>query len=651
VTSYQNPFRARASEQQRDLLAFLRNYGTGVLDLLPDALWDRPLVVRSAPGGGKTSLMRLMTIDSLKMIHGRRDDLEGLASRLSQLGVLGDDGPTRLGVLVGFDRSYRALVQAGVPDETAVRIFFRLLDARVAVAVVRALLVAHELRFPEDARLLRFDTAAASPSARETIDRLGGDDGESILKASRQAEDQILGMLDSLLPVAWGDLAYGHVGLYSLRLLGDSQLTVDGRPVAPALLIMFDDGHELAPIQRTALLGELKGRDLGLSRWYAERFEAMSAQELLSGDAEGRDYEILEIEAAARGGLRSRNKFRFEKFFHDVGNRRAGPTLRLYGEDSSTFTEFLETEADELVEGREREILDALRQSVANVGDAHRYDRWLSDAEAATNGRATYDAALRWRELAIAIARDQDRNTVEMFDFELEESDEARLLGSNVREAAALFLAREFRLPYYHGPETLAKLGSQNIEQYLSVSGELFEEMLGDLTLNRRPKVSAKRQEAVIRRVSERYWLALPRRVPHGRDVQTLLVSIVSMARRETFRPTAPYAPGVTGIALSMADREELLDPERRARIPGADRLFAALASAISYNVLSAELDRSVKGDRFMVMYLNRLLAPRFWLPLGRGGFRERRLPVMAAWMTQPDAEDVSSLELDLGLA
>jgi hypothetical protein len=183
------------------------------------------------------------------------------------------------------------------------------------------------------------------------------------------------------------------------------------------------------------------------------------------------------------------------------------------------------------------------------------------------------------------------------------------------------------------------------------LSGELFEEMLAEMTLGRRPELDAGRQDAVIRRASERYWRSIPRRIPHGRDVQRLLISIVTIARRETFRPTAPYAPGVTGTALSMVDREQLLKADRRARIPGADQLLDALGSALAYNVLSAEIDRAVKGDRYMVLYLNRLLCPRFGLPLGRGGFREKRLAVMAGWMLEPELEaDTDAFDLELGL-
>jgi hypothetical protein len=174
--------------------------------------------------------------------------------------------------------------------------------------------------------------------------------------------------------------------------------------------------------------------------------------------------------------------------------------------------------------------------------------------------------------------------------------------------------------------------------------------MLAEITLNRSPGLAASRQDTVIRRASERLWSAIPRRLPHGRDVQRLLVSIVSVARRETFRPSAPYPPGVTGIALTMADRQLLLDPIKRAKIPGADRLFDALGAAIAYNVVSAEPDHLSKGDRVMVLYLNRLLCPRFWLPLGRGGFRERRLSVVANWMLEPDIEPADAVELELGL-
>jgi len=102
-----------------------------------------------------------------------------------------------------------------------------------------------------------------------------------------------------------------------------------------------------------------------------------------------------------------------------------------------------------------------------------------------------------------------------------------------------------------------------------------------------------------------------------------------------------------------MADRAQLLQSAVREKIPGADALFRALASAIANNILSAELNYSVKGGSFMVLYLNRLLCPRFGLPLNRGGFREKKLREMASWMIEPEFEplpDEPDKELELPL-
>jgi hypothetical protein len=110
-----------------------------------------------------------------------------------------------------------------------------------------------------------------------------------------------------------------------------------------------------------------------------------------------------------------------------------------------------------------------------------------------------------------------------------------------------------------------------------------------------------------------------------------------------------PYPPGVTGTALLMGERNALLDPEYRRHIPGAERLFAALGAAVASNILNADLDYSVKNQRFMVLYLNRLLCPRFGLPLGYGGFRERRLSVMLGWMQKlPRSTGVSEGSVEL---
>jgi hypothetical protein len=68
-----NPFRLRAAENIDTDLSFLRLFGPGMLDMLGDAdLWSRPLIIRSAAGGGKTTLLRLLTPQVLLSLHENR---------------------------------------------------------------------------------------------------------------------------------------------------------------------------------------------------------------------------------------------------------------------------------------------------------------------------------------------------------------------------------------------------------------------------------------------------------------------------------------------------------------------------------------------------------------------------------------------------
>jgi hypothetical protein len=319
--------------------------------------------------------------------------------------------------------------------------------------------------------------------------------------------------------------------------------------------------------------------------------------------------------------------------------------LATYAQEHQEFLELLEEDRDSPILERP-EILDALETRVTDlVANETRYANWLADVRA-LSGMA---AAVRWREIEVLILRDRARQQ-DLFDAPLTDDDIESRSSAALREAAALAVANEFKLPYYAGSSMVVRLGSHNAHQFLNVCGDLFAEMLVDVSLGRPPHLNVTRQHRVLHNASERLWESIPRTVPNGRDVQALVREIVAIAQEENAKPRMPYPPGVTGTALLMAERKTLLDPEYRSKNPGAERLIAALASAVAYNILNADLDYSVKNNRYMVLYLNRLLCPRFGLPLGLGGFKERRLNVMIGWMqklpghgarsrTMPDAD------------
>ena len=98
-----NPFRLQAVEYIESDSDFLKLFGPGVLDLLPEnALFARPQFIRSAPGGGKTSLLKLFTpsvLHTLVALH-RYAEYKDLFQRVRQLGAIDEHNIRVIGLIL-----------------------------------------------------------------------------------------------------------------------------------------------------------------------------------------------------------------------------------------------------------------------------------------------------------------------------------------------------------------------------------------------------------------------------------------------------------------------------------------------------------------------------------------------------------------------
>lgn len=633
MRTLQNPFRSRASEQERDTLVFLRRVGAGVIDLLPDPIWDRPLIIRSASGGGKTTLLRIFEAKSVATAIRFRDDVPAVASRLERVEAISPNGPARLGVRLNLSHDYRTVATCGAPPDVADRLFLRLLDARIATAVVRAALEQRGADFPSGASRFQVDLDD-DDRAVLAAERLGGTNGAEIVNASLRIQDEIASLFDSLRPVDWTAATKGHAELYVLRMFSNAVLRVDGSEIPP-LHLMLDDGHALASRQRTAVLAALMDRELGLARWFAERLSALDATEVLEDETSGRDYELLELERAARrqAGVGGRQ---FDRLLHEVGNLRAAWHLEQYTHGQREFFQHLDAQPV-----FSETVVERIRTSaLTRAGEDELYCRWIEEADSGPSS----DRAVNIRAAEIAIERHVRRPQPELFSLTNSPSF-SEVARSGIREAARLFIAKDYSLPYYFGVDIVSRISSENVEQFLRICGDLFELMLARVILGEPVDIGIAEQDRIIRATSDQFWRELPDRVPRYGDVITLVNRIARISQDETNRPTAPYAPGVNGIAISMDDRAKLLSPHSRSRIPGADRLHDALAAAIARNVLIPDVNYAVKRTRVMVLYLNRLLCPRLHLPVQRGSFRERDLGQVSSWLVDQTSSSLPSDE------
>jgi hypothetical protein len=540
-----------------------------------------------------------------------------------ELAVASEDGPDILGVYLSCVRNYATLDDIDLEPARKDRVFFGLLNARVVLGCLRAALQLHGFAYPEDVSRVRVVQLPDNGLAELRV----ATSGKQLFEWAVEHESNICDAIDSFGGFDSGKLV-GDDSLGAIQLLRPNAMLVGDKAVAGRSLLMLGDLQNLTHRQRSTLLRTFAQQRAGVGIWLAERFEALSPDEMLaSGATEGRDYdeEVL-IERFWR-----KYPKRFESLATNIADRRVAVAVEV---DVSSLEGCLPGSLDG-PQWRQRfsDIVEVVRKrTVVATAGSDVFSEWI---HAPITANATgEEQAVGWRILEILIHREL-RKRQQAFDFPLSHQDLEARTDSAVRAAAQLFIAHEFKVPYYFGISRLTTLASSNLEQFLRLCGDEFEEVVAASIIRKPSTLSPERQDAILRKASEDIWREVPRRAKHGEDVSRLLESIGRFSRDTTYQPNAPYSPGVTGIAISMKERAYLLDRESGSQTQEYKVLADVLASALAQNLLEAHLDYRVKGSDWMVLYLNRVLCARHDLPLQYGGFREKALKDLYIWMTQ----------------
>ena len=296
--------------------------------------------------------------------------------------------------------------------------------------------------------------------------------------------------------------------------------------------------------------------------------------------------------------------------------------------------------------------LDEIEHAIGSVskrikdewGDTKKYQQWIMTRENFEG--EPLERAVEWRSLEILIERDQKKNQKKISEFspetefQYDKNDLEERYDSAVKNAAELLLSHEFGFPYYFNDSRLVSIASSNIEQFIWFGANLFEEIISARLMNPNSRLSADRQEDIIKRTIKERWKQIPYDVKDGRDVMRFLEAIEKFALLETKKPNAPYAPGVTGIAILMEDRKKLIQDNKKYNRLFSDiqdnkkynRLSSILSECIAHNLLEPILDCKCQGKRWMILYLNRMLCVYFGLPLQYGGWRGKTLNELSEW-------------------
>ncbi|NLE95411.1 MAG: hypothetical protein GX600_06990, partial [Dehalococcoidia bacterium] len=454
--------------------------------------------------------------------------------------------------------------------------------------------------------------------------------GARLLTWGQDVEQRIHTALDSYLPPDSQSLP-GEEQLDALEVVAAPNLRFRGEAIAEKTFVLFDDFHHFTPNQRRMLIADMLEIRRPVGVWVAERLEALQVDEMLSeGVRMGRDLGmVVELEVAWRD-----SGSKLHSFMSDVADRRV--------KVADVDLESIDTALRDPQEHRppDEEMRDLLR-AIDGVSARTRelaaskpgYETWLTDPS--LNTGSPRDRAIAWRRMEILILR-REGQAQKQFEFPEQPVTIDELEGRDVpaiREAAELFMCREFGLPYYAGMKRITCMTSGNVEQFLDIAGDMFEEIAASVIMGRPPDLPAQRQHQLAKAWAKRQWDSIPACVPHGRGVQHLLRAIGQVCDDETMRPSAPYAPGVTGIGLSIGDWQRLCAAGEVGAQADLRRLAQTLSSCVAQNLLERrEVQQGRKDERKVVLYLNRWLCVHFSLPLGYGGWRLRHVNELTRW-------------------
>ena len=622
-----NPFRIQTSEQSSPQEEFLSLFGSEVLDLLPqNTLWDRMLVLEAAPGAGKSTMLRLFTPEVLKEVqrNSARSENTDVIRRLKRLGALSQSGHVQvLGTVVSCRGQYAAIDDLSLTEAQKTRWFFGLLDARVTLLTLKSLCEYAGINFPDD--LPRVKIIPISTTT-DTVRRF--DDAFTMFSEAANREDSLVSAIDSLTNQDAAREAL-RTELRSLRLFSSCRFELNDLELPAIGLTMFDDVQDLTPRQQKALVDDLESRDIRTGRWVARRLDVLSIDELLpSGGKDGRDYECDRIEDWARN-----SGIRFQRLLEEIADRRIRKT-------DIAVESFASLVDEQLVRPSEirkaQQTAEKVRDSIVNsYGGQIAYSKWFEQTvteEREELGEHSKNAT-RWRALGILLNRRRRRRSGQVLNKPWPREELLQQRGSDVMTAAELLVSIEYGTPFYFGLRRLSGLASANIEQFLRIGGALMDRYMLLQITGRRKNILASEQDSIARQLARAAIDALPRDVPYGSDVLRLIQSIGTLSRDVTTRETASYSPGVLGIGLKESQVNYLLKQGAAEEIPNVGRLKDALKSAISHNVLEPHGPLRVKGDSWMVFYLNRMLSPAFGLPVTSSQFQGVDLEDIVTWV------------------
>ena len=330
--------------------------------------------------------------------------------------------------------------------------------------------------------------------------------------------------------------------------------------------------------------------------------------------------------------LRGRGKSKFKDFSINVAEKRVE---RAKDVSLNSFASTLLNDVNISDEKVEELILTVLEKISLIAYNKTTYNTLL-DYIKHKNFNTKFDRLCELRVAQIIIERKEKRENKEPSLFQNEYLvDEFEIERKNFSQNNSKYLlSRDYETPFYYGYDNLVGLSSSNIEQFLSFSGRLFENIISAKILGKDSSINSQNQQKILLKEVNTRWKDL-NSLSNSNQVKSLLDSIAKFCSSQDSIPGFPYR-GATGFALKLEDRKRLTDSAFWENNPHYELIARTLTVAIANNLIEVSIDRKQgkKADTPKTLFfLNRWICLKYNLSFGYSGWRKVNLDTLGKWI------------------
>jgi hypothetical protein len=296
-----NPFFSRASQFIEQDDKFIKLFSPEILNLFKSGeskVWGPVKILRSSPGGGKTTLLKIFTSKILANIKDQSNHdthKKDIYDVLKELGAYDPSGNVSVaGSLLSFSNEYVSLEYLNISETHKLRLFFSLLNTRIILSILQSICIVKNLKFPEDLHHVKVnvDKSSALPASIRDLSS-----GNQFYDWACTLERRICQEIDSIYEIDIGFIE-GSDNLFSLDLFAPANILINNSRAVERVLVMLDDVHNLTGSQRAHLIRGIIDKRPQVHTWISERLKALTVDEIFSeGSKQDRDVDPIQLES------------------------------------------------------------------------------------------------------------------------------------------------------------------------------------------------------------------------------------------------------------------------------------------------------------------------------------------------------------------